>query len=149
MKLSTLILLLSLLFSPQANAEPKKKDKKTDLASQLVGKWTYVSGVRGGKKVAKERLAGVVTIGKDVFTVPGGPNMVFKMAYKLGKGKPATIDLDIKSGPVNEGKAQGIIAIKKDKLMICYVPAPGKRPKAFKSTKDNGAFYFVLKRAKK
>lgn len=123
------------------------QDKKFD-AAKLVGDWTYVEGMRGGEKVGKESLGAKVTFTKDTVTVPAGPDAKFLMAYKVnGKASPVAIDLEIKDGPVKEGKAVGIIALEGDTLKLCYSPE-GKRPAKFESTKDNGAFYFVLKRAK-
>ncbi len=120
-------------------------------AGKLVGDWTYVSGMKAGEKIEKDRLMGTVTFTKDGITMPAGPNEKFVMAYKVdAKASPATIDIEIKDGPVKEGKAEGIVTIDGEELKICYVPqfAGGKRPTKFESTKDNGAFLFVLKKAK-
>jgi len=124
-----------------------KKGSAFDPA-KLVGTWKYVEGTKAGEKVEMDRLAGKVTFTKDTVTLPGGPDATFVMAYKIdAKKSPATIDLDIKDGPVKEGKAEGIIQVAGDELKICYVPVGvGKRPTKFESTKDNGAFLFVLKR---
>src|SRR5262249_5438449 len=66
-------------------------DAKPPDPGKLVGDWTYVSGVRGGEKVDKERLAGKVTVTKDTFTLPAGPQDKFVIAYKVdAKAKPAT-----------------------------------------------------------
>ncbi len=143
-----------LLVAAAAVAEDAKKDKAgagLDPA-KLVGTWTYESGTRSGEKVDKEKMADKVVITKDTFTLGTG-DMKFVIGYKIDtKKSPATIDMDIKDGPVKEGKAQGIIALKGDELKICYVALMGddvKRPEKFESTKDNKAFYFVLKREKK
>lgn len=127
------------------------EDKKAGLdPAKLVGDWTYASGMKSGEKVEKERLAGVIKITKETLTLPAPEGMKpFVIGYKLdAKASPATIDLDIKDGPVQEGKAEGIIALDGDELKLCYAPAPGKRPTKFESTAANGAFYFVLKRKK-
>ena len=88
--------------------------------------------------------------GKQFITIPAGGDMKFVMAYKLDtKANPVTIDMEIKEGPVPEGKAKGIIAIEGEQLKLCYHPTGGDRPKKFEATKDNGAFYFVLKKAAK
>ncbi len=134
-----------------ATADEVKKEAAFDPA-KLIGDWTYVSGMRGGEKVPKDNLAAKVTFAKDTVTVPAGPTEKFVMAYKIDpKATPATIDMDIKDGPVKEGKAIGIIAFEGDELKLCYVPVMDdktKRPTKFESTKENGAFYFVLKKAK-
>lgn len=125
------------------------EEKNTFDAKKLEGSWTYVEGKRSGDAAAKESLQGKVTFTKDTITVPAGPDMKFTMAFKINaKANPVEIDIEIKDGPVNEGKAVGIIEVTGDTLKLCY-SAANKRPKKFESTKDNGAFYFVLKRAPK
>src|SRR5947209_5577936 len=74
--------------------------------AKSVGAWTIDAGTRGGDKIDKERLRAKITVTKDTFTVPAGPDQKFLIAYKIdAKAHPATIDMEIKSGPVNEGKA--------------------------------------------
>jgi len=137
-------LVLGLFLTTIATAE----DKPAFDAKKLEGEWTYVSGKRAGDDANKESLQGKVTITKDMITVPAGPDMKFIMAYKVdAKTNPVSIDIEIKDGPVKEGKAAGIIALDGDTLKLCYT-AMGKRPTKFESTKENGEFYFVLKRAK-
>ena len=130
--------------------EPKAKAFDVE---KLVGEWKYVSGVKNGEEVPKDHLMGVVTFTKDKITVPAGPDSNFLMAFQIdGKTTPAKIDMEIKDGPVKEGKAIGLVAIDGDKLRIIYAVAEDektKRPADFKSTKDNGAFYFELTRVKK
>jgi uncharacterized protein (TIGR03067 family) len=140
---------LALLLGVAVTAEEGAKKPEPLDPAKLVGDWTYVSGVKAGEKLPADHLAGKVTFTKDTVLVPAGKDMKFVMAYKIDpKASPATIDLDIKDGPVKEGKAAGIIALEGDELKLCYAVAPGKRPEKFESTKDNGAMYFVLKRAK-
>ena len=141
---------IGLLVVPLLLADEAKKDAKFD-ESKLLGDWTYVSGKKMGEDVEKDHLQGKVTFAKDTITLPGGPDQKFVMAYKIdAKSSPAKIDLEIKDGPVKEGKAQGIISLDGDELKLCYIPNFGdaKRPSKFESTKDNGAFLFVLKKAK-
>jgi uncharacterized protein (TIGR03067 family) len=150
-KLLSPIALLVCVAWVSADDKPKAEPKAATFdAAKLVGDWTYVSGMKAGDKVEKDRLEGKVTFTKDRITIPAGGDMKFVMAYKLDtKASPATIEMEIKEGPVNEGKARGIIAIEGEQLKLCYHPTGGDRPKKFESTKDNGAFYFVLKRAAK
>jgi uncharacterized protein (TIGR03067 family) len=131
-------------------ADEGKKDAKFD-AGKVVGDWTYVSGTKSGEAVEKNRLQGKVTFTKDTITLPADENQKFVMGYTIdAKSSPATIDMEIKDGPAKEGKAEGIITVEGDQLKLCYVPtfAGGKRPTKFESTKDNGAFLFVLTKAK-
>ena len=119
--------------------------------AKLVGEWTYVSGKNNGADVEKDRLTGKVKFTKDTITLASGMGQDFVIGYKVDASKsPATIDMDIKDGPIKEGKAEGIIELKGDDLKFCYAPtfAGGKRPTKFESTADSQAFYFVLKRAK-
>lgn len=129
----------------------KIKGEETDgvKVEQLLGTWNYTSGMRAGEKVDQDRLAGDVKITKETFTIPAGPDSEFVMNYKLDtKMSPATIDLEIKSGPVNEGKALGILKLEKGVLTLCYDPQGQKRPTEFESTQANGFFMFSLKLAK-
>lgn len=145
-RLSVLCVVLGL--AVVASAQEAKKAAAFDPA-KLVGEWSYTEGMRGGEKVGKESLSAKVTFTKDMVTVPAGPDAKFLMAYKLDtKKSPVEIDLEIKDGPVKEGKALGIIQLDGDTLKLCYTPE-GKRPAKFESTKENNAFYFVLKRVKK
>lgn len=134
-----------------AAADDKKNEPKSGKfdAAKIIGDWTYESGVKAGEKVPKDRLEGKVKITKDRLTIPSGTDKPFVMAYKLDTANnPVTIDMEIKSGPIDEGKAKGIIAMDGNNLKICYHPTGGARPAKFESTKENDAFYFVLKRAK-
>jgi len=146
----SLSLAIALGITLAARADDAKKDAKFD-ASKLEGKWTYVSGKRAGETVEKDRLVGEVAFTKDTITIPAGPDMKFTIGYTIdAKGTPAKVDMEIKDGPVKEGKAEGLIQLKADELTLCYAVTSmgGKRPEKLESTKDNQAFYFVLKRKK-
>jgi uncharacterized protein (TIGR03067 family) len=148
--LSSLALVVCVsVLAAQDKAKAIPKSAEFDPA-RILGDWTYESGVRAGEKIDKERLAGTVKITKDKLTLPSGTEKDFVMAYKLDKkANPVTIDMEIKDGPVQEGKAKGILMMEGDRLKICYHPMGGDRPKKFESTKDNGAFFFVLKKKEK
>jgi uncharacterized protein (TIGR03067 family) len=134
-----------LLFAAPVLAEDEKFD-----GGKMIGDWSYTSGKRAGETIDKDRLMGTVSITKETITMPAGPDEKFVIAYKLDASKnPVTIDLDIKSGPVGEGKAVGIIRFDGEKLVLCYDPTGAKRPEKFESTEANGAFMFTLARNKK
>jgi uncharacterized protein (TIGR03067 family) len=120
--------------------------------AKILGPWKIVSGMRGGEKVSDEGLKTKVVIEKETISLGTG-EMKFVIGYKIdAKAKPATIDMSIKSGPINEGKAIGIIALDKNGFKLCYVVAEGsdtKRPTKFESTKENKAALFVLEPEKK
>jgi uncharacterized protein (TIGR03067 family) len=125
-----------------------KKQPAVD-ASKLIGDWSYVSGKRAGQESDASRLIGPVTFKKETVSLPAGPDVRFVMGYKIDPSKtPATIDLEIKEGPVQGGKAKGIIKLDGDQLSLCYAPEGMERPKDFSSTEDDGNYLFVLKRQK-
>jgi uncharacterized protein (TIGR03067 family) len=138
-----------LLLAATAAADDDKKDAAFD-AKKLIGDWTYTAGTKAGVKVEPERLRGTVKIARDTLTLPAAPGAPsFVITYTLDTSKsPVAIDLDVRDGPVKEGKAEGIIALDGDELTLCYTPAGGKRPTKFESTKDNKALLFTLKKAK-
>jgi uncharacterized protein (TIGR03067 family) len=145
---NTIALGLLFLLCGIVSAQEASKKSAWDV-DKLLGDWEYVSGVRLGEDVPEERLVGVVTISKENFKVPGGPEGDFVMSYKIDTSKsPATIDLTIESGPGPEGNARGLIKLEGDKLWLCYEPDGGDRPERMESTAKNGAFFFELKRKK-
>lgn len=149
MKKSLAALALVLGFGFAVVAEEKKSDLTAD---KLAGEWSFVSGKKMGEAIEKDRLNTKTTWTKDTITIPAGPDQKFVMKFTLDTSKtPATIDMEIKEGPVNEGKAIGIIELKGDELKLCYVPLMGadeKRPTKFESTEDYKTFLFVMKKAK-
>jgi uncharacterized protein (TIGR03067 family) len=125
-----------------------KRKTAMDVA-KLPGDWDYTAGTRAGEKTDATRLQGTVSFTKETVTIPAGPDASFVMAYKIDASKtPATIDLEIKDGPVKEGKTKGIIKLEGDKLWICYSSEGGERPKDFTSTEKDGNSLFELKRTK-
>ncbi|CAN5591045.1 hypothetical protein BH10PLA2_BH10PLA2_16780 [soil metagenome] len=126
-----------------------KKDSKFD-AAKMVGDWKIVAGTKQGEKVADDNLKVKVKVSKDTFTLESEMGK-FVMAYKLNTAtSPVGIDLEIKEGPIPEGKAIGVVSVNGDDLKLCYVPdASATRPAKFESTKENGAFFFTLKRVAK
>lgn len=141
---------LALLVAAFALADDAPKPAAALDSAKLVGDWSITSGTRAGETVDKDRLKATITFAKDTITIPTDQGEKFLIAYTVdAKAAPATIDMEIKDGPVKEGKANGIIALDGDELKLCYVMAGEKRPAKFESTKDNNAFAFTLKRAKK
>jgi uncharacterized protein (TIGR03067 family) len=128
------------------------EDKKEFDPAKVVGNWTYESGVVNGGKVDKDHLVGKVEFTKDTIVIPSGDkDKPFKMTYTINvKHTPALLNMEIKDGPIKEGKAEGIISLDGDEMKIAYVVAGTghKRPTKFESTKDSGVFLFVLKKAK-
>lgn len=148
--LTTLTLLVGLSWAD----DKQSTDKKTDLdVKKLIGDWTFVSGMKRGEKVEGVSLAGKITFAKDELKMPGPDGQVFTIGFKIDtKHSPPTIEMEIKDGQFQGAKASGIIELKGEELHFLYVPQMGedvKPPTRFESTAENGAFYFILKRAKK
>jgi uncharacterized protein (TIGR03067 family) len=145
------LLTLALLLAPEA-AGQKGKGKgngKLDPAS-LTGTWVYVSGERDGKKVSADELKkGVVIISKEDLRLVS-PEAEFVLKYEIDAAKkPARIKLEIVKGPQGEGaKADGIIAMKGENLMLCYPAMGGEAPKEFATKEGSGLHLFVLKKKK-
>jgi uncharacterized protein (TIGR03067 family) len=149
MQKTCLAVALMLMVGAMSLAQEKQTKKKSLRPRALIGQWTYVSGKRAGEDVGTDSLVGTVTITKETFTLPAGPDSEFVMKYELDTSKdPAQIDLEIKSGPIPEGSTVGIVKVAKGKLTLCYDPMGQTRPEEFSSTEDNGAFLFVLQKKK-
>jgi uncharacterized protein (TIGR03067 family) len=145
-------LALALLVVSSVNSEDAKDKNSGDAknkgfdAAKLVGDWKIAEGKRNGDPISEMGMKTPIKVTKDTFTLGTG-DQKFVMAYKLDtKASPVAIDISIKEGPVNEGKALGIIAVDGNKVKLCYVVDDGsnKRPTKFESTKDNNAANFVL-----
>lgn len=131
-------------------ARVKNKGAEPLEIEELVGDWTFKKGTRASEEVAAERLQGSAKFDKEKVTIPAGPGSSFVMRYKINKeSKIPQIDLEIESGPVNEGKALGLIKFEEGMLHLCYDPKGEERPAKFQSTKENGCFYFVLEKVEK
>ena len=142
---------LSLAVALGIAVSARAEDAKKFDAKKLEGKWTYVSGKKAGEDSAKEALMGTVEITKDKLIIPGPEGKPMNISYKLDdKETPVKIDMEILDGMFKGGKAEGLIELKGDELKLSYAMIMGdtKRPAKLESTKDNGAFYFVLKRMK-
>ncbi len=142
----TITPLVFVLFLAAFVSADDKQDNKFD-AAKMVGDWTIIEGVKTGEKVGSDHLKTKVKVTKDTFILEGDAGK-FVMAYKLDTAAdPVSVDMEIKKGPIPEGKAKGIVWVKGDEMKLCYVPmAEGQRPAKFESTKDNGALFWTLKR---
>jgi uncharacterized protein (TIGR03067 family) len=138
-------LIIALFLTSFLSADDKKEGKFD--AAKMVGDWKIAEGVKTGEKVGEDHLKVKVKVTKETFILDGEMGK-FIMAYKLNtSADPVTIDMDIKEGPIPEGHAIGIVWASGDDMKLCYVPdANGTRPAKFESTKDNGAFFWTLKR---
>jgi uncharacterized protein (TIGR03067 family) len=118
--------------------------------AKLIGTWTYVAGEKDGKKIPAADLAkGIVKISKENITLES-PDGKYVMKYSLDTAKsPAAIDLEITEGPQGQGsKANGIVALDKGQLKLCYPAMGGVAPKDFATKEGSGLHLFVLKRKK-
>jgi uncharacterized protein (TIGR03067 family) len=140
---------LGLLWTAPAQEE---KGKPKDL-DQLKGTWTAVSLERGREKLPddtlKELNMQLVFAGdKYMERIQGKVNEEGTIKVDASK-KPATIDLDIRTGR-DKGKLQlGIFEVKGDTLRLCLAEPGGKeRPTAFASPEGKTDANVVFKRTK-
>lgn len=120
------------------------QDKKFDVA-KILGEWTLTSGKKGGEESAKDALKATVTWEKDKVIIASEMGK-FVMSFKIDdKSNPAKIDMKIEEGPVKDIAAKGIIALEGEELKLCYTQE-GDAPKKFESTKENGAYLFIMKK---
>ena len=139
---------LALTLAPAAAGEKGEKGK-LDPAG-LSGTWVYVSGEKDGTKIPADNLKkGYVEITKETIKLKSDDaEYVLKYALDPAK-KPAQIKLEIIKGPMGEGaKAEGIIALKGENLLLCYPAMGGEAPTAFATKAGSGLHFFVLKRKK-
>ena len=136
--------LLSLSFA-QADDAAKKEFEK------LQGTWVVVEATQDGQ--ALERINGGKFIIKDVnFTIKTVSNFELKGDLQLDPSqKPKHISYSHQEGLLRDKTWQGIYELNGDELKICYAEADSnkERPKEFKTEKDSGHLYLMLKREKK
>jgi uncharacterized protein (TIGR03067 family) len=133
-------------------AADEKKDAPKFDASKLEGKWMVTEMTKMGEKVDTKDMKDPVVITKDSMTTKtSGGEFVFKYTIDA-KTDPMGIDMEITSETFKGTKANGIIKLDGDKLMLAYDFDPEAksppRPKAFESKKDSKAFNYVLTRVK-
>jgi uncharacterized protein (TIGR03067 family) len=136
---------LALALAPATAGEKGKLDP-----ASLSGTWVYVSGEKDGQKVPADNLKkGIVEITKETIKLKS-PDAEFVLKYELDAAKkPARVKLEIIKGPMGEGaKAEGIIAMKGENLVLCYPAMGGEAPKEFATKEGSGLHLFVLKRKK-
>jgi uncharacterized protein (TIGR03067 family) len=125
-------------------------DKDKFDAEKLVGKWTFVSGVKNGDKMTEEQLKKLTCeLTKDSFILQNEAGK-FTMKYELDTKKtPIGIKVEITEGPVGVGsKAEGVIELKGDDFKLCYAPMGGEAPKTFEAKEGSMLHLFALKRSK-
>jgi uncharacterized protein (TIGR03067 family) len=143
------LMALALLLAPLAAGEKGGKGAKLDPA-KLLGDWSYVSGEKDGKKISGDALKkGYVEITKETLKLKSD-EAEFVLKYTIDPKKtPARINLEIVKGPQGEGaKAEGIIALKGENLLICYPAMGGDAPKEFAAKEGSGLHFFTLKKKK-
>jgi uncharacterized protein (TIGR03067 family) len=130
--------------------EEKGKPKGLD---QLKGTWTAVSLERGGEKLPEDMLKELnmqLLFAGDKYTerIKGEVNEEGTIKIDTSK-KPATIDLNIRTGD-DKGKLQlGIFEVKGDTLRLCLAVPDGKeRPTTFASPEGKTDANVVFKRGK-
>jgi uncharacterized protein (TIGR03067 family) len=122
----------------------KKAATKLDPA-KVVGDWQCITGLKAGEEVPEDRMASTISFTKDGITIPVGPDMSFKMTYKINADEsPAQIDMAMQGGPGGDANAVGIVKMEDGKFYLCYDSTGETRPEEFESTADNGFFMFEM-----
>lgn len=138
------------VFAGGLMAEDKKEAPKFD-ASKLEGKWTITAMTKMGEKVEKLPKEAVEITKDKITTKTEAGDFVFKYTVDA-KADPMAVDMEIVSDTFKGTKANGIIKLDGDTLMLAYDFDPEAktppRPKAFESKKDSKTFNYTLKRAK-
>lgn len=119
----------------------------TEIQKGIQGTWKYVSGERDGMKLGEGHFDGQsVEISKETITLKGD-EFTFVIGYELiPDTNPQSLKMTIKEGPFGAGqKSNGIIALTKDELKLCYSPMGDNTPTDFRG--DEGLLFFVLQRA--
>ena len=144
--LQVLALVLVGLTAGAASADDQK-DKKQDMAA-LNGTWVLSSLEVNGQKLPDDAIANAVMIVKD-------GTYSFKIQDESEEGtfkvdstkKPATINLDIKTGMSKDMKQLGIYDLKEGVWKLCLnEPGEGVRPKEIHANKDSKQLLFVFKK---
>jgi uncharacterized protein (TIGR03067 family) len=136
----------------RANAQEEKKGQAKGLDA-LKGTWTATALVQDGKDVPEDQLKELnlqLIFAGDKYTERIGGKVNEEGTIKIDTTKkPATIDLNIRTGN-DKGKLQlGIFEVNGDTLKLCLaVPGEDKRPTAFASPEGTKAANVVFKRAK-
>jgi uncharacterized protein (TIGR03067 family) len=123
-----------------------------DDLEELAGVWSCVSAINDGKSVADETVKKLrLTITKvGGYKTELGDQVLFDSTCKLDSTKtPKRIDMIGTEGE-NKGKAaQGIYALDRDKLTICYTMPGEQRPNDFESAPGSSTTLVVWKRQRK
>jgi len=132
-------------------ADDKKEPAKFD-ASKLEGKWTVTAMTKYGEKAETKDLKPVVITKDSITTETDLGKFVFKYSLDT-KSDPVGVDLEITSDQFKGMKAQGVVKMDGDKLLLAYdVAEPDAktltRPKGFESKKDTKTLSYVLTKAK-
>ena len=113
------------------------------MPEKMVGDWAVVMGERAGAEVPDDRRPPQINISEDMFTIPAGPDMTFKMSYTVNADSdPVEIDMEMAEGP--QGAAVGIVKFEDGNFFLCYDPTGQTRPESFETDEDNGFFLFEL-----
>jgi uncharacterized protein (TIGR03067 family) len=139
-----LVLFAGAVIADDAAAKKMLKD--------LEGSYTPVSMTRAGKDEPDEFKQSVsFQVKGDTFTVRFGKGKDKEATIVLDPAqKPTAIDMTPKDGPDAGKPMLGIVKVEKGTVTLCWTDEIDKpqRPKDFSSTKENGNFLVVMKKAK-
>ena len=124
------------------------KSRADDKPAKIEGTYTITKGERDGKALDESRFKGAVTvITKDkIVSTDKDKKELYVASYKLERdGKMWKIMMT--SIKPNKGeKADGVVKVDGDTLMLCYALPDGKTPTGFKTGEKQQCF--TLKKVK-
>ena len=121
-------------------------DIKKELA-KFEGTWQPFYVEMDGKEFKGDIKEHRLVVAGKFFTFTGDGKMEGTITIDPSK-KPPTIDTETTSGDHKGTKMVGIYEISKDRLMVCYIAAPGELPTEFRTKEKSGLFIVMYKRLK-
>lgn len=145
-------ILLTLAVALTALEDPKPTGVDRTSIAKFQGRWALHKSEHGGKTLPAKEVAAVSleVAGVQMIVRENGETKEESALTLLeAKGKPATLDTKITSGPDKDKMVRGIWKLEGDLLTIC-VAEPGKnRPEQFSGKEGTGHTLLVFERQKK
>lgn len=142
--MTPVMIALTLVVAAPAPKEAPKKD-----APSLVGQWTPIHSLKGGKPDTPEPGSSITfTADGKVQLKEGMRERKEEATYTLdSKKEPAEIDI-VPPEKAKESSIVGIYKFEKDTLVLC-ITMGADRPKKFESPEGSHVILITLQRAKK
>jgi uncharacterized protein (TIGR03067 family) len=144
---STLLLVLSVVFTYADNDDLTKKDLK-----QFEGTWQVASLEVNGNKTEPNDLKKIFVINEadGVMSVESEGKIVIRAKLTIyPTQKPKTVDMTGTDGDSNGKTMLGIYEFEGETRKVCYAETGKERPTDFSAPEGSGRYSIVLKRVKK